>query len=82
MLFAMAQAAWINDKPLEVLEQVVEDNAWVKLLPEKSTIIATKGHGASYWSRTARIDVRLQSGEDKAYFLKVPVSLRDHTLGY
>jgi hypothetical protein len=84
----MAQQAWMDEQPLEILENVEQDNAWVKcrslanvgqtkplnaslVLPEGSVITATNGHGASYWSRTARIDVRLPSDTEEAYFLMV-----------
>ena len=35
------------------------------------TILAATGHGASNWTRTARIDARSSDGADKSYFLKV-----------
>lgn len=43
-------------------------------LPAKCLILACKGHGASNWNQTGRIDTELIDGtnkESKSYFLKV-----------
>jgi protein-ribulosamine 3-kinase len=34
-------------------------------------VIGAKSHGASFWTRTARIDVQLADGTPQKYFLKV-----------
>ena len=39
-------------------------------LPEGTTITDIIAHGASFWTRTARLDA-LRNGELKEYFLKV-----------
>lgn len=40
-------------------------------MPVGCEIISTAGHGASYWSQAARIDVRLEDGQDKTFFIKL-----------
>jgi len=40
-------------------------------LPAGTTILAAQGHGASNWTRTARVDTRSVDGVEKSYFLKV-----------
>lgn len=40
-------------------------------LPEGTKIVRAVGYGASYWSRTARVDTEQEDGSDKTYFLKV-----------
>ncbi|KAF2742945.1 hypothetical protein M011DRAFT_252883 [Sporormia fimetaria CBS 119925] len=47
------------------------DKAVTKLLPEGSTIKSAVGHGASLWTRSARIDIELADGTPKSYFIKV-----------
>jgi protein-ribulosamine 3-kinase len=41
------------------------------VLPSGSSVVAAAGHGASFWSQTARVDVQLEDGTEKIYFLKV-----------
>ncbi|KAF7503411.1 hypothetical protein GJ744_003894 [Endocarpon pusillum] len=69
----MAQSAWsVGEKPLDTLENVEEDPSWMKLLPYGAIVTSTEPSGAaSFWSRTARINVRLSSGEDVSYFFKL-----------
>lgn len=39
--------------------------------PTRSKVKDARSHGASFWTRTARIDVELADGTLKRYFLKV-----------
>ncbi|KAI9695528.1 MAG: hypothetical protein M1820_008541 [Bogoriella megaspora] len=41
------------------------------VLPEGSSVVTAVGHGASYWSQSGRIDVRLSSGQNESYFIKL-----------
>lgn len=43
----------------------------VKVLPEGHSIISATGHGASHWSQSGKIDVRLADGDPASYFIKV-----------
>ncbi|KAH0556464.1 hypothetical protein GP486_005629, partial [Trichoglossum hirsutum] len=49
-------------------------------LPEGAEILAVSGHGASFWTRTARIDAKLPGDSLKAYFLKVADGERGHKM--
>jgi fructosamine-3-kinase len=60
-----AEAGFAADTDIEV------DKAVVKLLPKDSKIVSAAGHGASLWTRSARIDVELPDGTPKSYFMKV-----------
>ncbi|EFZ00946.1 fructosamine kinase [Metarhizium robertsii] len=42
--------------------------------PPGSKVKDTRSHGASFWTRTARIDIELPDKTQKAYFLKVSTS--------
>lgn len=47
---------------------------WTKIcvgLPEGAKIVGAQGSGASYWTRTARLDTVFPDGTEKAFFLKV-----------
>ncbi|MCJ1394921.1 hypothetical protein MMC18_007801 [Xylographa bjoerkii] len=67
--------AWnLNEEPMPRLEKVEEDKSWLDLLPAGSTVVSSSGHGASYWSRSARIDVRLPSGAEQVFFIKLTLS--------
>lgn len=49
-----------------------ESNALTGLvLPEGSSVISAAGHGASFWSQSGKIDVRLLDGQNESYFIKV-----------
>ncbi|KAI4913365.1 hypothetical protein J4E85_010819 [Alternaria conjuncta] len=47
------------------------DDAVVRFFPEGSKIVTAVGHGASLWTRSARIDVETSDGTPKSYFIKV-----------
>ncbi|KAI9780422.1 MAG: hypothetical protein M1839_006696 [Geoglossum umbratile] len=51
--------------------EIEADEAMVAQLPEDSKLVSTTGHGASLWTRSARVDTILADGVPKAYFLKV-----------
>lgn len=38
--------------------------------------MGAQGSGASYWTRTARLDVELADGSDTSFFLKVSQHIR------
>lgn len=40
-------------------------------LPPSTTIISASPHGASFWTRTAKIDVELSDGSPHVYFMKI-----------
>ena len=40
-------------------------------LPAGTIVLAASGHGASNWTRTARVDTRTPDDAEKSYFLKV-----------
>lgn len=56
---------------LEQLESVEIDKNVLAHLPPGAVVTSAAPHGASYWTRTARIDAKLPSGESKSYFLKL-----------
>lgn len=41
-------------------------------LPPGTEVTSITAHGASFWTRTARLDAQLGGGEKVQYFLKVP----------
>lgn len=41
------------------------------VLPPDSSIISAIGYGASYWSQSGKIDVRLADGTPESFFIKV-----------
>jgi hypothetical protein len=47
-------------------------------LPSGCTILDASGHGASFWSQTARVDVRLTNGDAESFFLKVWIFCHTH----
>ncbi|RMZ87070.1 hypothetical protein DV736_g5705, partial [Chaetothyriales sp. CBS 134916] len=66
------QSAWGDTgQPLDKLEYVPRDPSWIKLLPEGCTVLSATGHGASYWSQSGKIDVRLQDGGNDSFFIKL-----------
>jgi hypothetical protein len=50
-------------------------------LPKGAKVVGAQGSGASYWTRTARLDAELADGSEKAFFLKVgsPIFLDQFT---
>jgi fructosamine-3-kinase len=40
-------------------------------LPKGSRVVSTEGHGVSFWANTGRIDVQLEDGTPKTFFIKV-----------
>ncbi|KAL8794092.1 MAG: hypothetical protein Q9195_003277 [Heterodermia aff. obscurata] len=64
------------------LEDEVDPNivAWPGL-PEGSKVTDTKGYGASYRTRTVRIDTKQADGSGKSYFLKVSDGEKSMMLG-
>lgn len=50
------------------------------VLPPGTRVVSTAGHGASYWTQTARIDTQTADGHERTYFLKVNSSHRIHSL--
>ncbi|TVY20800.1 Ketosamine-3-kinase [Lachnellula arida] len=50
--------------------EIEVDEAVVAQFPKGSTVLSVTGHGASHWTRTARIDIRLLDDTPKSYFLK------------
>lgn len=49
----------------------VMDSQVLRALPEKCTVKATKRHGVSFWANTGRIDVQMEDGSLKSFFIKV-----------
>ncbi|CAG5188315.1 uncharacterized protein ALTATR162_LOCUS11927 [Alternaria atra] len=47
------------------------DDAVKRFFPEGSRIDSAVGHGASLWTRSARIDIETSDGTPKSYFIKV-----------
>ena len=48
----------------------------IDIVPDGATVVSSSGHGASYWTQTARINVKLRSAtegdsEMRSYFIKV-----------
>ena len=44
-------------------------------MPHGTSVISASSHGASFWTRTARVDAVLSDGSSKTYFLKVEIDL-------
>jgi hypothetical protein len=60
---AMGQDAWKNNH--ERINNIHLD------FPPGSKVKDARSHGASFWTRTARIDIELADKTQKAYFLRV-----------
>ncbi|KAF2253567.1 hypothetical protein BU26DRAFT_548009 [Trematosphaeria pertusa] len=58
-------------KPESIASEIEVDEAVLQQLPQGCKVVGTKGHGASLWTRFARIDVQLADGTAKSYFLTV-----------
>jgi protein-ribulosamine 3-kinase len=41
-----------------------------KVFPKGARVVTAHPHGASFWTKTARIDVELEDGSTRSYFLK------------
>ncbi|PMD15266.1 hypothetical protein NA56DRAFT_710202 [Hyaloscypha hepaticicola] len=50
------------------------DEGVKECLPPGSEVLSVKGHGASLWTRSARVDTKLAEGTLKSYFLKTRFS--------
>ncbi|KAF2751821.1 hypothetical protein M011DRAFT_516270 [Sporormia fimetaria CBS 119925] len=75
--------ATIWDQEITVPETVityVDDNV-VQKLPGGSTIKSISPHGASYWTRTARIQTLDAEGKDVSYFLKYHIQVSQGDVG-
>ncbi|TVY87259.1 Ketosamine-3-kinase [Lachnellula willkommii] len=71
VLHVMTPAEW--GKPIGVDEkwiQFVDENVKAKF-PPGTKIESIRPHGASYWTRTAKISTQLADGTPRSYFLKV-----------
>lgn len=44
---------------------------YLQSFPTGTTVLGAQGHGASNWTRTARVDTRSVDGVEKSFFLKV-----------
>ncbi|KAF9733300.1 hypothetical protein PMIN03_009121 [Paraphaeosphaeria minitans] len=63
---------WIPAPAKQETPQVVDvDEAIVEHLPPGSEVVSAKSHGASFWTRTACINIKLADGTPQKYFLKV-----------
>ncbi|KAI4630948.1 hypothetical protein J4E83_002474 [Alternaria metachromatica] len=68
----MTEITWIPEPTKQLTSQAIDvDQAIVEQLPPGCKVMGAKSHGASFWTRTARIDVQLADGTPKKYFLKV-----------
>ncbi|KAL5404483.1 hypothetical protein PMIN03_009123 [Paraphaeosphaeria minitans] len=68
----MAPAYWEVQNSPKVHEGDIElDEEIIAQLPSESTIKNCRGHGASNWNTTARIDTEKADGESQSYFLKL-----------
>ncbi|CAI4219845.1 unnamed protein product [Parascedosporium putredinis] len=47
------------------------DPAVLKHLPPKCKVVSTEAHGVSFWATTGRINVELQDGSPKSFFMKI-----------
>jgi hypothetical protein len=43
----------------------------IQAIHPESEVLSIEGHGASFWTRTARVETKLKDGSSKACFLKV-----------
>lgn len=54
---------------------IANDNSRLTLgnseLPKGSRVVSTESHGVSFWANTGRIDIELQDGTPKTFFIKV-----------
>ncbi|KAL8787872.1 MAG: hypothetical protein Q9195_007565 [Heterodermia aff. obscurata] len=55
----------------ELVRDVEVDAEVIKYLPEGSKLISAQSHGASFWTRTAKITVELVNGSIQTFFLKL-----------
>ncbi|KAK0661185.1 Fructosamine kinase-domain-containing protein [Cercophora samala] len=56
------------DVPVEAIQKI--DPAVVKKLPQGTEVKSVTAHGASFWTRTARLDAVSEDNKDVQYFLK------------
>ncbi|KID89214.1 Fructosamine/Ketosamine-3-kinase [Metarhizium guizhouense ARSEF 977] len=56
---------------LESNQTIIVDDAIAEHFPPGSKVKNTRSQGASFWTRTVRIDIELPDKTQKAYFLKV-----------
>ncbi|KAF2105812.1 Fructosamine kinase-domain-containing protein [Lophiotrema nucula] len=58
-------------KKQDMFEVVEIDDSVAACFPEGALVIEAWPHGASFWARTARVEVNLADGRPHTYFLKV-----------